>query len=291
MKLLRAQLGSELRVLLRNGEQLLLIVGIPVLLLTFFSVVDLLPTGDDTSVDFLLPGIIALAVMSTAMVSLGIATGFERSYNVLKRLGATPLGIPRLILAKALSVVVIEIGQLILLIGVAISLGANTASLNVATTLIAIVLGTLVFAGIGLSLAGQLRGEVNLAAQNGLYLVLLLLGGIMFPLAELPSALQTMARILPSGALADVLRESITGAGIAPGSSWAVLLVWAVVAQISAARLFRWSLLPTRLFCRWICLERRCYFFVRQHGLWWTCITCLGKKLTNKAPEEDEHDN
>ena len=179
--------------------------------------------------------------MSTAMVSLGIATGFERSYNVLKRLGATPLGIPRLILAKALSVVVIEIGQLILLIGVAISLGANTASLNVATTLIAIVLGTLVFAGIGLSLAGQLRGEVNLAAQNGLYLVLLLLGGIMFPLAELPSALQTMARILPSGALADVLRESITGAGIAPGSSWAVLLVWAVVAQISAARFFRWS--------------------------------------------------
>ena len=241
MKLLRAQLGSELRVLLRNGEQLLLIVGIPVLLLTFFSVVDLLPTGDDTSVDFLLPGIIALAVMSTAMVSLGIATGFERSYNVLKRLGATPLCIPRLILAKALSVVVIEIGQLILLIGVAISLGANTASLNVATTLIAIVLGTLVFAGIGLSLAGQLRGEVNLAAQNGLYLVLLLLGGIMFPLAELPSALQTMARVLPSGALADVLRESITGTGIAPGSSWAVLLVWAVVAQISAARLFRWS--------------------------------------------------
>ena len=76
MKLLRAQLGSELIVLLRNCEQLLLIVGIPVLLLTFFSVVDLLPTGDDTSVDFLLPGIIALAVMSTAMVSLGIATGF-----------------------------------------------------------------------------------------------------------------------------------------------------------------------------------------------------------------------
>jgi ABC-2 type transport system permease protein len=241
MKLLRAQLGSELRVLLRNGEQLLLIVGIPVLLLTFFSVVDLLPTGDDASVDFLLPGIIALAVMSTAMVSLGIATGFERSYNVLKRLGATPLGIPRLILAKALSVVVIEIGQLVLLVGVAISLGASTASANLATTLLAVVVGTLVFSGIGLTLAGQLRGEVNLAAQNGVYLVLLLLGGIMFPLAELPGALQTVARSLPSGALADVLRASVTDAGVAPGSSWAILLIWAVVAQISAARFFRWS--------------------------------------------------
>jgi len=241
MKLLRAQLGSELRVLLRNGEQLLLIVGIPVLLLTFFSLVDLLPTGDSASVDFLLPGIIALAVMSTAMVSLGIATGFERSYNVLKRLGATPLGIPRLILAKALSVVVIEIGQLVLLIGVAISLGASTASVNLATTLLAVVVGTLVFTGIGLTLAGQLRGEVNLAAQNGVYLVLFLLGGIMFPLAELPGALQTVARSLPSGALADVLRASVTDTGVDPGSSWAVLLAWAVVAQISAARLFRWS--------------------------------------------------
>lgn len=241
MKLLRAQLGSELRVLLRNGEQLLLIVGIPVLLLTFFSLVDLLPTGDSASVDFLLPGIIALAVMSTAMVSLGIATGFERSYNVLKRLGATPLGIPRLILAKALSVVVIEIGQLVLLIGVAISLGASTASVNLATTLLAVVVGTLVFSGIGLTLAGRLRGEVNLAAQNGVYLVLLLLGGIMFPLAELPGALQTVARSLPSGALADVLRASVTDTGVAPGSSWAILLIWAVVAQISAARFFRWS--------------------------------------------------
>ena len=175
------------------------------------------------------------------MVSLGIATGFERSYNVLKRLGATPLGIPRLILAKALSVVVIEIGQLVLLVGVAISLGASTASLNVAATLIAVVLGTLVFSGIGLTLAGRLRGEVNLAAQNGLYLVLLLLGGILFPLAELPGALQTMARVLPSGALADILRESLTGAGVSSGSSWAILLVWAVIAQISAARFFRWS--------------------------------------------------
>ena len=241
MKLLRAQLGSELRVLLRNGEQLLLIVGIPVLLLTFFSVVDLLPTGDDASVDFLLPGIIALAVMSTALVSLGIATGFERSSNVVKRLGATPLGIPRLILAKALSVVIIEIGQLVLLVGVAISLGASTASLNVAATLVAVVLGTLVFSGIGLTLAGRLRGEVNLAAQNGLYLVLLMLGGILFPLAELPGALQTIARVLPSGALADIFRESITGTGVSAGSSWAILLVWAVIAQISAARFFRWS--------------------------------------------------
>ncbi|MSZ07207.1 MAG: ABC transporter permease, partial [Actinobacteria bacterium] len=100
MSVLFAQLKSELRVIARNGEQLLVIIGIPTILLIFFSQVDVLPRGDQNAVDFLLPGILALAVMSTAMVSLGIATGFERSYGVLKRLGATPLGTQRLVLAK-----------------------------------------------------------------------------------------------------------------------------------------------------------------------------------------------
>ena len=125
MKLLRIQLACELRVLARNGEQLLLILGIPMLLLSFFSNVDILPTSGQSSVNFLLPGIVALAIMSTAMVSLGIATGFERSYQVLKRLGATPLGVPRLVLAKALSVLVVELVQVMLLIGLAKVFGAD----------------------------------------------------------------------------------------------------------------------------------------------------------------------
>ncbi len=107
----------------RNGEQLLLTLVIPVLLLVFFSLVDVLPTGTDDPIDFLAPGILALAVMSTAMVSLGIGTGFERSYKVLKRLGATPLGRPRLIVAKIAAVVVVELVQFAVLIPVAFALG------------------------------------------------------------------------------------------------------------------------------------------------------------------------
>ena len=116
MSVLLAQMKSELRVIARNGEQLLVIIGIPAALLIFFSQVDVLPTNGQTPIDFLLPGIFALAIMSTAMVSLGIATGFERSYSVLKRLGATPLGVPRLVLAKALSVLVVELVQVTLLV-------------------------------------------------------------------------------------------------------------------------------------------------------------------------------
>lgn len=241
MKLLRIQLACELRVLARNGEQLLLILGIPLLLLSFFSNVDILPTSGQSSVNFLLPGIVALAIMSTAMVSLGIATGFERSYQVLKRLGATPLGVPRLVFAKALSVLVVELVQVILLIGLAQAFGADLGGLNITKLALVIALGTLAFSGVGLSLAGRLRGEINLAAQNALYLVLLLIGGIVFPLQEFPSWLHWVGRISPSGALADVMRDVFSGTSVHGASSFVVLLCWAVAAQLSAFTLFRWN--------------------------------------------------
>jgi len=241
VSVLLAQLKSELRVIARNGEQLLVIIGIPTILLVFFSQVDVLPRGDQNAVDFLLPGILALAVMSTAMVSLGIATGFERSYGVLKRLGATPLGTRRLVLAKSLAVVLVEVVQLLVLIGVGLILGWRGDLSAVAPVVGAVLLGTLAFAGIGLTLAGTLRGEVNLAAQNGLYLVLLLIGGIMFPLDSLPNWLQVPAQLLPSGALADVMRGALTETSLNGGASWIVLSVWALVAPATAAKLFRWQ--------------------------------------------------
>ena len=241
MSVLFAQLKSELRVIARNGEQLLVIIGIPTILLIFFSQVDVLPRGDQNAVDFLLPGILALAVMSTAMVSLGIATGFERSYGVLKRLGATPLGTQRLVLAKCLAVVLVEVVQLLVLVGVGLILGWRGDLGAVAPVVGAVLLGTLAFAGIGLTLAGTLRGEINLAAQNGLYLVLLLIGGIMFPLDSLPSWLQTPAELLPSSALADVMRGALTETSLNGGAAWIVLAVWALVAPTAAAKLFRWQ--------------------------------------------------
>lgn len=241
MSRLGTQVRTEVQLVLRNGEQLLLTLGIPVLLLVFFSVVDVLPTGTDDPIDFLAPGILALAVMSTAMVSLGIGTGFERTYKVLKRLGATPLGRGRLIGAKILSVVLVEVLQLAILVPVAYALGWSPTDPNWLLALAAIVLGTVAFAGIGLTLAGRLRGEINLAAQNGIYLVLLLLGGMVIPFGELPGPLRAVARVLPSGALADVLREALTQAGDRPGASWAVLAAWAVVSPLVARRLFRFE--------------------------------------------------
>ncbi len=241
MSALGAQLRAELQLVSRNSEQLLLTLGIPILLLVFFDLVDVLPTGTDEPAQFLLPGILSLAVMSSAMVSLGIATGFERSYQVLKRLGATPLGRRRLILAKIISVFCVEAIQVVVLLPIGLLLGWRPSNETWPLAMFVVLLGTSAFAGIGLILAGTLRGEINLAAQNGLYLVLLLLGGIIVPMDELPAPLRTISHALPSTALADVMREALTSGSSMLGTSLVVLLLWAIVAPLIAIRVFRWS--------------------------------------------------
>ena len=234
------QLRAELAILLRNGEQLLLTLIIPIVLLTFFGSVDVLPTSGDEPLNFLVPGVYAVAIMSTAMVSTGIATGFERSYLVLKRLGATPLRRHELVFAKALSVFVVQIIQALFLFPIGIALGWRPQGTTWPLAIAAVFLGTLAFAGIGLLLAGRLKAEINLAAQNGLYLLLLLLGGMIIPIDSLPGAIGSVAQYLPSTGLADLLRHSLNGEGelLVPTVT---LGAWSLAMPPLAARLFRWS--------------------------------------------------
>ena len=237
MRPLGAQLRLELALLARNGESLLLTLGIPVLLLLFFANVDVLPI-DGEPIDFLAPGVLSLAVLSTAFVNLAISVGFEREYGVLKRLGATPLGRPRLLGAKTLAVLVVEALQVAVLWPLALALGWDPSPS--AAFLLAVVLGTVAFAGLALCLAGSLRALVTLAAANGLYLVLLLLSGMVIPLDELPGPVQAVARALPSTAMADTVRATLTGTSTSAGA-WAVLVGWAIAAPLLAGRLFRWE--------------------------------------------------
>ena len=246
MRLVLAQLRMELTTLVRNYEQLLLIMVIPVGVLVFFGNVAVLP--DSITLTRLVASVLTLSLISTAMVSTGIATGFERSYHVLKRLGVTPLGRGRLIWAKAGSVSVVELMQVTVLVAIAVGLGWSIVDMSWWRLVLALLLGTAAFAGIGLCLAGRLRAEANLAAQNGLYLVLLALGGVIVPVDDLPDSLGAVARYLPSGALAEVMHASLGGApsGVwlfvdAPLGAWLVLAIWALIAPLAAARLFRFD--------------------------------------------------
>ena len=240
MKRIFLQLRAELMLLARNGEQLLLTLVIPVILLGFFGSVDVLPSGDTEPLNFLVPGVLAVAIMSTSMVSLGIATGFERSYLVLKRLGATPLSRTQLVVAKILSVFIVELVQAAILLPIGVALGWQLSGTTWPLAFAAVFLGSASFAGIGLLLAGRLRAEINLAAQNGLYLLLLLLGGMIIPRDSLPGFFSTVASALPSTALADLLRATLNGTG-ALAQPFIVLAAWGIIAPAIAAKRFRWS--------------------------------------------------
>ncbi|MDF0372965.1 MULTISPECIES: ABC transporter permease [Streptomyces] len=239
-RMIAAQAALETRMLLRNGEQLLLTVVIPALLLVLFSAVDVVDTGAGEAVDFLTPGVLALAVMSTAFTGQAIATGFERRYGVLKRLGASPLPRWGLMTAKTLSVLVTEVLQVVLLTVIAFALGWSPQG-NPFSVLLLLVLGTVAFSGLGLLMAGTLKAEATLAAANLVFLLLLVGGGVVVPLDRFPEAAQSVLGLLPISALSDGLRDVLQHGAAMPWGDAAVLAVWAVLGLGAAARFFRWE--------------------------------------------------
>ncbi|MER5636683.1 ABC transporter permease [Kitasatospora sp. NPDC002227] len=240
-RMLLAQTAFETKMLLRNGEQLLLTVIIPTVLLVLFSVVDVVSVeGPGKRVDFLAPGLLALAVMSTAFTGQAIATGFERRYGVLKRLGASPLPRWALLTAKTGCVLVTEALQVALLSVIALALGWSPHGNPVAVVLL-LVLGTAAFSGLGLLMAGTLKAEATLAGANLVFILLLLAGGVVVPLSKFPAAVQSVLELLPISALSDGLRSVLqTGAGM-PWADLGILGVWAAVGLGLAARFFRWE--------------------------------------------------
>jgi ABC-2 type transport system permease protein len=235
-----AQARIELLTTLRRGESVVVTVLIPALLLVFFTSSRVLAVSGLSQVEFLLPGMLALAVVSTGFVSLGIATAFERHYGTLKLLGATPLPRAGLVAAKAVAVVAIEAAQVALLTGIALLYGWHLRG-SAAHALLALALGTCAFTGLGLAMAGALRAETTLAVANGGFLVLLLVSGIVLPLSHLPAWLAAVGRVLPAAPLAEVLRATLSTGAPPSAASLALLAGWAVLGPILAVRRFRWE--------------------------------------------------
>jgi len=237
-----AQAAMELRLTARRGENVLVTVFIPAVVLVFFASTGVLPTPSGRPVDFLLPGSMALAVMATSLVNLGIATAYERHYGVLKRLGGSPLTRGGLLAAKVAAVLVVELGQIALLVAIAVFvLGWSPASgVNPALLAGVVLLGTGAFAGLGLLLAGALRAEATLALANALFIAAMLLGGIILPLDHLPDPLAGVAGVLPAAALSDAFRAAL-GVDLDPVRPLAILFAWAVGSIAIAARTFRWE--------------------------------------------------
>ncbi len=235
-----AQAAMELRLLVRSGESLLVTFGIPVGILVFFSVVEVLPTGERRAVDFLVPGVLALSVAATGLVAVAIQTAFERKYGVLKRLGGTPLPRAGFLAAKALAVAAVLAVQVALVTVLALSMLDWQPQGGGLAAPLAVLLGTLATTALGLLMAGTLRAEATLALSNAAFLVLLVISGVTFDAGTLPDALAAVGRALPVGALGEALRVAFDGGGFARGP-FVALVVWSVASVAVTTRTFRWE--------------------------------------------------
>jgi ABC-2 type transport system permease protein len=240
------QARMEARLMLRNGEQLLLAIVIPVIVLVGGVAgadrlgIDL---GGHRPVDVLTPGVLALAVMSTAFTSVAIATGFERRYGVIERLGSSPLPRHGLLLGKVLALLTVVVVQLVVLVLVGFALGWQPSTAAPATSVgaavLAVAAGTWAFASLGLLVAGVLRAEATLALANLVYLLLMAGGGVVLPPSSYGAA-GTVVQWLPSGALGDAMRAALLDATL-DGSAVLVLLAWAVAGTVLTGRTFSWE--------------------------------------------------
>ena len=233
---LRAQTKLELLLTLRRGEAVLLTLIIPTGLLVFFGTTELFAV----TVEFITPGLLALAVLSSSLVSLSIATGYERKYLVLKRLGATPLPRSVLFVAKAISVLVLEVIQVGLLLGVAALFFRWRADIDWWLLIGALLLGTAAFSGVAILMAGTLRAEATLALANGLYVMFLLVGDVIFPLDALPEAIVRIGQVLPAAPLAGLFRAAVGQSELIAAHA-VILIGWALLIPPLAVRFFTWE--------------------------------------------------
>jgi ABC-2 type transport system permease protein len=237
-RMLAAQAGTELRLALRNGEQVLLTLLIPVVLLVGLTLLTIVPLPEPR-VDAVTPGVLALAVMSTAFTGQAIAFGFDRRYGVIRRLAATALPRWLLVAGRLAAVLGIVVIQMVVLGAIAAALGWRPAAAGLAWAVPLVLLGSAAFGALGILLGGTLRAEVTLAVANVVWFVLLLAGGIVIPVSQLPGPLAVVAAFLPSGALAEGLRTVLT-TGAPPGAGPVLVLVaWAAAAALLATRLVR----------------------------------------------------
>lgn len=237
-----AQASMETRLMLRNGEQLLIALVIPLIVLVggVEGAKHISLDLNERPIDALTPGVLALAVMSTSFTSLAIATGFERRYGVIKRLGASPLPRFGLLLGKVAALLLVELVQVVVICLVAAVIGWDVPGPSaVLPGLLALLAGTFAFASLGLLMAGALRAEATLAAANLVYLLLMAGGAVVLP-AHTYGGWGHLAKWLPSGALGEAMRAALQHGHLA-GASLLVLLVWGVLGTALTSRTFKWE--------------------------------------------------
>lgn len=233
--ILRSQIRMELLLTARRGEAVVLAMGVPLLVLLGAGLTDVTNVPGDDRLAFVVPGVLALTVMSTAFTGQAITTGYERSYGVLKRLGASPLTRPGLLFAKTAAVLGLIVLQLLALALVGVAVGWRPHFGQILPAVGVTVLATAAYSGLALLLASVLKPETTTGLATLIYVLMLAAGGIMF------DAPGPASGVLPLAAHAEALRATLSHDSSVPLTAWISLAAWAAVCLTAAAKSFRWE--------------------------------------------------
>ncbi|GAA2476609.1 ABC transporter permease [Winogradskya humida] len=236
--ILKSQVRMELVLTARRGEAVVLAMGVPLLVLLGAGLTEATNVPTDDRLGYVVPGVLALTVMSTAFTGQAITTGYERSYGVLKRLGASPLTRPGLLFSKTAAILCLVGIQILALALVGVAVGWRPDFSQVLPAVGVTVLATAAYCGFALLIASLLRPETVTAGATLIYVLMLAAGGIMFAAPDLGTAGYF---VLPLAAHAQALRDTLTDGTAVPGSIWLSLTLWAAIALTLAARKFRWE--------------------------------------------------
>ncbi len=232
-----AQATFEARAIMRNGEQLLLSILLPVgflLLLSTTKILDVVGASEHGQhVNVATAGVLGLSIASTAFAGQAIATGFDRRYGVLRQLATTPLGTSGLVIGKIIAVYGVVATQFVIIFVLAKLLGFN-AHVNIIGLLLAALLGTAALVSLALLMAGTLRAEATLALANIVWVLMAGAGGILI---AHPGLWGWTTSLLPFGALGDAMRAAVL-AGTIDWPALAIMAIWAVAGVLGCRAWF-----------------------------------------------------
>lgn len=233
-----AQTRMELSLFLRNGEQLLVALIIPLAALIALVAIDF-GAVPEPRVDHAITAVLTMSVMGTSFTGQAIAVAFDRRYDALKRLGGTPLPPAVIIAGKILATLILVAGQTIILGTLAVAMGWRPDPTGILVGAVMVALGSAAFSSMGLLLGGTLRAEIVLGLANLIWFVLIGAAGLAIGVVDLPSQVADILVVVPSYALTDALLTANHGGF--PALAAVVLVAWTAVCGGFAVRHFSFT--------------------------------------------------
>jgi ABC-2 type transport system permease protein len=195
-------------------------------------------------IDFLIPGLLGMNLMGSAIWGMGFAIVDARRKKLIKRLIATPMPRSYYLLSFLLSRLALLVVEVLVVIGFGTLVFGVPLRGSIASLLLLCLLGSLSFSALGLLIASRPRTiEAASGLMNLVMMPMWIVSGVFFSAQRFPDVVQPVIRALPLTAIIDALRlQMLQGANLAQlAPQMATLSAWLVICFAMALKLFRWK--------------------------------------------------